>query len=178
MGKQLHKFYLVDADTFTAVGDKTAEFVADRKVRCDCGVDGYKYRVVYASTYWAPHTTVVLTADGDKLTGNLLFVDAVTWHGRGHTHGIGECIPLAVDVSGFDYAMQRMLACLDEAGKQAPPHCPYCGTVHIEGQTQCQPCGAPVLGLGPGYTYCPYCSRPNPVGAIACQGCGAHQGEA
>jgi len=65
----------VDADTFTVVGDKTADFVADRKVRCDCGVDGYKYCVVSASSYGDPNTTVDLTADSDDLTNNLTGVD-------------------------------------------------------------------------------------------------------
>jgi len=63
--------------------------------------------------------------------------------------------------------------------KQPPvhPHCAYCGAPYSEGQTQCQHCGAPVLGLGPDYAYCEYCSCPNPVGAVACQGCGARKEE-
>ena len=65
----------VDADTFTVVGDRTADFVVNRKVRCDCGVDGYKYAVVSASSYGAPNTTVDLTADSDDLTNNLVYVD-------------------------------------------------------------------------------------------------------
>ena len=65
----------VDADTFTVVGDKTADFVVNRKVRCDCGVDGYKYAVVLSSSYGAPNTTVNLTADSDNLTANLTAVD-------------------------------------------------------------------------------------------------------
>jgi len=65
----------VDADTFTVATDKTADFVADRKVRCDCGVDGYQYGVVSSSSYGDPNTTVNLTAASDDLTNNLTSVD-------------------------------------------------------------------------------------------------------
>lgn len=64
-----------DADTFTVVGDRTADFVVNRKVRCDCGVDGYKYGIVSASSYGDPNTTVDLTADSDNLTANLTDAD-------------------------------------------------------------------------------------------------------
>ncbi len=64
----------VDADTFTVVGDRTADFVVNRKVRCDCGVDGYKYGVVSASAFGAT-TSVDLTANSDNLTANLTDVD-------------------------------------------------------------------------------------------------------
>jgi len=65
----------VDLDTFTVVGDYTADFVVNRKVMCNCGVDGYKYCVVSASAYVDPNTTVDLTADSDDLTANLTLVD-------------------------------------------------------------------------------------------------------
>lgn len=65
----------VDADTFTVATDLTADFVVGRKVRCNCGVDGYKYVVVASSSYGAPNTTVNLTADSDDLTANLTEVD-------------------------------------------------------------------------------------------------------
>ena len=65
----------VDADTFTVSGDYTADFVINRKIRANCGVDGYKYTVVLSSSYSAPNTTVNLTADSDDLTANLTEVD-------------------------------------------------------------------------------------------------------
>jgi len=65
----------VDADSLTVVGDKTTDFVVNRKVRCDCGVDGYKYGVVSASAWNDPNTEIDLTADSDDLTANLTAVD-------------------------------------------------------------------------------------------------------
>ena len=65
----------VDADTFTITGDYTADFVVNRKIRADCGADGYKYCVVLSSSYSAPNTTVNLTAASDDLTINLTEVD-------------------------------------------------------------------------------------------------------
>lgn len=65
----------VDADTFTVVGDLTADFVVNRKVRCNCGVDGYKYCVVSASAFPDPNTSVDLTADSDDITANLTAVE-------------------------------------------------------------------------------------------------------
>ena len=65
----------VDADTFTIVGDKTTDFVANRKVKCGCGVDGDKIGVVLSSNYGAPNTTVInLTVASDDLTANLVTV--------------------------------------------------------------------------------------------------------
>ena len=61
----------VDADTFTVTGDYADAFVANRKVKANCGVDGLQYVVVLSSSYGAPNTTVNLTADSDDLTANL-----------------------------------------------------------------------------------------------------------
>ena len=61
----------VDADTLTVAGDYTADFVVNRKVKANCGVDGYRYCVVSASAYGDPNTTVDMTADSDDLTANL-----------------------------------------------------------------------------------------------------------
>lgn len=65
----------VDADTFTIEGNYTDEFIVNRKARCNCGVDGYKYVVVSSSSFSSPDTTVNLTADSDDLTANLTEVD-------------------------------------------------------------------------------------------------------
>ena len=61
----------VDADTFTVVGDQTSIFAVNRRVKCNCGVDGYKYGAVASSSYSSPNTTVNLTAASDNLTINL-----------------------------------------------------------------------------------------------------------
>lgn len=60
-----------DAVTFTIAGDLTDEFHAGRRVRANCGVDGYKYATILSSSYSSPNTTVILTAGSDDLTANL-----------------------------------------------------------------------------------------------------------
>jgi len=61
----------MSADSFTVGGDYTSEFVGGRRVRCFCGVDGYKYRTIKSSNY-TTLTTVILDEDIDQaLTSNL-----------------------------------------------------------------------------------------------------------
>ena len=56
--------------------DHTSDFRANRRVRCDCGVDGMKHRTVLTSSYSAPNTDVDLYPDTSKaLTANLTSVD-------------------------------------------------------------------------------------------------------
>ena len=63
-------------DQFTVTGDYTANFYANRKVRCACGVDGTKYRVVSSSSEAGGTTTVNLVANAARnLTPNLTEVD-------------------------------------------------------------------------------------------------------
>ena len=64
----------VDADTFTVVGDQTALFVFGRRIRCDCGVDGYKYGMVLTTSV-STDTTVNMGSDDDDITANLTAVD-------------------------------------------------------------------------------------------------------
>ena len=64
----------VDADTFTVNTDRTAEFSVGRRVKCDCGVDGYKYGTIDSSSYSAV-TTVNLSSGSDNLTSNLTEVE-------------------------------------------------------------------------------------------------------
>jgi len=64
-----------DVDTFTVSGDYTDNFVEDRKVRANCGADGYKYGVVKSASYSSPNTTVNLTPESDDLTSNLTEVE-------------------------------------------------------------------------------------------------------
>lgn len=67
----------VDADTFTVSGDLTTTFVVGRRVKCDCGVDGYKFGTITSRSFGAGVTTVNLTAASDNLTSNLTGV----WYG-------------------------------------------------------------------------------------------------
>jgi len=62
----------VSATQFTIAGDQTALFPAGRRVRGDCGVDGYKYGTVQSSSYSDPNTTVTL--EESVLTSNLATV--------------------------------------------------------------------------------------------------------
>lgn len=61
----------VDSTSFIVIGDQTAIFHSGRRVRCDCGTDGYKYGTILSSSYSSPDTTVILTAASDDLTSNL-----------------------------------------------------------------------------------------------------------
>ena len=86
----------VDTDTFTVVGDLTSSFHVGRRVRCSCGVDGYKYGTIDSSSYSDPDTTVGLTAGSDNLTSNLTAAEFGI-AGKGstqsvpvHTHADGE----------------------------------------------------------------------------------------
>ena len=86
----------VDADTFTVSSDMTLAFIEGRRVKCDCGANGYKYGTVESSSYGALTTTVNLIDTNDDLTVNLVAV----WFGivapgtlgsfPKHPHGITE----------------------------------------------------------------------------------------
>jgi len=65
----------VSATSFTIVGDQTAIFVTGRRIKANCGVDGYKYGAISAQAYSDPNTTVTLTAISDDLTANLSSVE-------------------------------------------------------------------------------------------------------
>lgn len=67
----------VDSDSFTVARDKTADFIVGRRVKANCGVDGYKYGTVESSSYSSPDTTVNLVSSNDDLTSNL----AEVWYG-------------------------------------------------------------------------------------------------
>ncbi len=59
----------VNTTQFTVVDDHTSEFLEGRRVKVDCGVDGYKYSTIQTSSYSSPNTTV--TIDEGVLTSNL-----------------------------------------------------------------------------------------------------------
>ena len=65
----------VSVKSFTIVGDKTEEFLVNRRVRCNCGVDGYKYGTIESSSYSSPSTTIGITGRSADLTSNLTNVD-------------------------------------------------------------------------------------------------------
>ena len=117
----------VDADSFTVVGDKTANFTANRRVRCYCGaVDGYKYPVVLSSSYGDPNTTVELTADSDDLTANL---ESVEWsvvddgpagnlplHGHTDEDEGGPTGRIPAIIGGVTVGYSKLMAANDVAG--------------------------------------------------------------
>lgn len=59
----------ISASQFRTGGDLTAEFIAGRRIKADCGVDGIKYSTVQSSSYSNPNTTVTITES--VLTSNL-----------------------------------------------------------------------------------------------------------
>ena len=59
----------ISGTSFRVTGDLTAEFVAGRKLKCNCLGDGYKYCIVESASYSSPNTTV--TTSGQGLTSNL-----------------------------------------------------------------------------------------------------------
>ncbi len=67
----------VDSDTFTVTSDRTSDFIVGRRVKANCGADGYKYGTVESSSYSSPNTTVNLVDTNDDLTSNL----AEVWYG-------------------------------------------------------------------------------------------------
>lgn len=64
----------VSTTAFTVVGDQTSIFVTNRRLKCDCGVDGYKYATIVSSSF-SSVTTITLTAASDDLTANLTSVE-------------------------------------------------------------------------------------------------------
>jgi hypothetical protein len=64
----------VSTTSFTVVGDQTTIFVTGRRVKCNCGVDGYDYGTILSSAY-TTLTTITLTAASDDITANLTAVE-------------------------------------------------------------------------------------------------------
>jgi hypothetical protein len=80
----------VDADTFTVAGNLTTTFVVGRRIKADCGVDGYKFGTISASSFGGGVTTVDLTAASDDLTANL----DVVWYGVVGGGATDQSIPI------------------------------------------------------------------------------------
>jgi hypothetical protein len=59
----------VSSNQFTVSGDHTSEFLYGRRLKADCGVDGYKYSTIQSSSFSSPNTTV--TIEESVLTSNL-----------------------------------------------------------------------------------------------------------
>jgi len=62
----------ISATQFRVEEDLTAEFLPGRRIKADCGGDGYKYSTVTSRSYSNPYTTVTI-AEGE-LTSNLIDV--------------------------------------------------------------------------------------------------------
>lgn len=85
----------VDPDTFTVVGDLTSTFSVGRRVKANCGVDGFKFGTIESSSFGGGVTTVNLTSGSDNLTSNLTEV----WYGI-QSEGTDGSVPIhAHDVS-------------------------------------------------------------------------------
>ena len=61
----------VDTNTFTVDANLTDILIAGRKVKLDCGADGFKFGVILSSSWGSNITTVNLTSESDDLTINL-----------------------------------------------------------------------------------------------------------
>jgi len=61
----------VDKTSFVVVGDQTIFFSRGRRVRANCGVDGYKVGIVKKALYSSPNTTVTICYTLGDLTSNL-----------------------------------------------------------------------------------------------------------
>ena len=61
----------VDADTFTVSTDLTLTFSVGRRVKANCGVDGYKFGTIESSSFGGGVTTVNLTTASDDLTSKV-----------------------------------------------------------------------------------------------------------
>lgn len=59
----------VAGNEFTVATDRTAEFVAGRRIKADCGEDGIEYCTVLSSSYGDPNTTIITKES--ELTANL-----------------------------------------------------------------------------------------------------------
>ncbi len=81
----------ISTTSFSVVGDRTADFVINIRIRGWCGVDDYQYANVVSATY-SSVTTVVI--DDAVLTANLVNIDisVVVPGGAGnisdHDHGV------------------------------------------------------------------------------------------
>lgn len=65
----------ISSTEFSLTGDYTEQFHAGRRVKSDCGVDGYKYGTIESSSYdGTSDTTVNLDSGSDSLTVNLVSV--------------------------------------------------------------------------------------------------------
>lgn len=54
----------LSANSFKIMGDETSNFVAGRRVKMNCGLDGIKYAAVESSLYSLPYTTVIIDESG------------------------------------------------------------------------------------------------------------------
>jgi len=83
----------VSNNSFSVVGSRIADFIAGRRVKIDCGIDGTIYAVVLSSTFTAVTTVVI---DETSLTSNLTSVlyspvkPGIEGNMPNHTHTTGE----------------------------------------------------------------------------------------
>ena len=85
----------VDGSTFTVSGDKTGEFVQDRRVKANCETDGDKYSSVKSSSYDGGSDATTVSLEDSVLTSNLVEV----WFGMVAPGSTGS-LPLHTHASG------------------------------------------------------------------------------
>ena len=64
----------VDVDIFKIQGNLTDVLPVGKKIKADCGIDGFKFGVVTTSVFDGNETTIDLTPASDDLTSNLIEV--------------------------------------------------------------------------------------------------------
>ena len=67
----------ISPSAFSVTTDRVSEFIAGRRVKANCDVDGFKFGTITSSLLSAGNTTVNLTASSDDLTTNL----TEAWYG-------------------------------------------------------------------------------------------------
>jgi len=95
---------------FSVTGDRTSEFSVYRRIRANCGSDGYKYSYVLSAAYNSAENKTIINLGSPVLTSNLIEVH----YGR---ISVGESG--ALPVKGVQENLPRDLAGLDHGGQNA-----------------------------------------------------------
>lgn len=95
---------------FSVTGDRTSEFSTYRRIRANCGSDGYKYSYVLSAEYDSAENKTIVNLGSPVLTSNLIEVH----YGR---ISVGESG--ALPIKGVQENLPRDLAALDHGGQIA-----------------------------------------------------------
>jgi len=61
----------INSHEFSIEGNQTDKFGTGKKIKADCGVDGFKYGTVLSSNWTGDDTTAILNISSDHITENL-----------------------------------------------------------------------------------------------------------